>query len=220
LTAARLKTQLLRSLDSYLNPLGFRRVSDKFFGDRYYRDEGGVRQGFHVSTRARGNGLEAELPYVTVRFAPVEELVASLEEPHPLTTPAGIAARATLTVLTSSHGGFVHKTWMIRSAEEVGQVAEQIANQAIAKGIPVFKTFSNAEQALAILAADDEQARSYSAPDEVRAKNAVALAFLLHGKDAAKLIAQKKAARLHGEGLSTFTHWMGRFLSSLAKEEA
>jgi hypothetical protein len=218
LSAARLKTQLLRSLDSYLTPLGFRRVSDKFFGDRYYRDERGVRQGFHVSTRARGDALEAELPYVTVRFAPVEEMVASLEEPHPLTTPAGIAARATLTVLTSSHGGFMRNTWMIRNPDEAGQVAEQIANQAIAKGIPVFKTFSNPEQALAILAADDEQARSYSAPDEVRAKKAVALAFLLHGKEAATQIANVKFGRLRGEGLSTFTLWMDKlFLSSSAE---
>jgi hypothetical protein len=124
----------------------------------------------HLSTVTHGDVLEAELPYISVRFNAVEEMVATLEDPHPLLTPADIAVRATLTVPTSSSGGFVRKTWVIRSPDDVTSAAEQIATQAIEKGIPVFETLSNAEQALAILSADNERSRSYAAPDETRAK--------------------------------------------------
>jgi len=219
LSAGKLKTQLLRVVDAYLTPLGFQRVSNRFHGDRYYREDAGVRQCIHVSAVARGDVLEAELPYISVRFNAVEEMVATLEDPHPLLTPADVAVRATLTVPTSSSGGFVRKKWMIRSADDVAGAADQIANYAIEKGMPAFQALSSSEQALAILSADDERARSYSAPDEVRAEKAVSLAFLLHGQDAAKQIANAKLGRLRGEGLSTFTHWMDRFLQSSVKEQ-
>jgi len=77
---------------------------------------------------------------------------------------------------------------------------------------------SSAEQALAILSADDDCARSYSAPDEVRAKKAVALAFLLHGQKGAEQIANAKMGRLRGEGLSKFTGWMDKFMRSSPKD--
>jgi len=93
---------------------------------------------------------------------------------------------------------------MIRSADDVAAVADQIATQAIEKGMPAF-------QALAILSADDDRARSYSAPDEVRAKKAVTLAFFLHGQEGAKGIADAKMSRLRGEGLSAFRLWMDKF---------
>jgi hypothetical protein len=202
-------------LDTYLTPLGFRRVSNRFHGDRYYRDDAGVRHGLHLSTVARGEALEAELPYVTVRFNAVEEMVAALEDPHPLVTPADVAVRATLTVPTSSGWGFVRKTWTVRGADDATDSAEQIATLVIEKGVPVLRTLSDAEQALSILSADDERARSYSAPDEVRAEKAVALAFLQQGQEAAKQLAASKLVRLRGEGLTTFKRWMDRFLGGL-----
>ncbi len=48
--------------------------------------------------------------------------------------------------------------------------AEQVAAEAIEKGMPVFEALSDAEKALAILSANDEGSRSYATPDEVRAK--------------------------------------------------
>lgn len=220
MSAGKLKTQLLRAVDAYLTPLGFQRVSNRFHGDRYYRDDEGVRQCIHVSAVARGEAIEAELPYISVRFNTVEDMVAALEDPHPLLTPADIAVRATLTVPTSSSGGFVRKTWMIRSTDDIAGVADQIANQAIEKGVPAFQTLSNAEHALAVLSADDARARSYSAPDEVRAKKAVALAFLLHGREAAQGVADAKMGRLRGEGLSTFRRWMDKFMQSSLNEQS
>lgn len=219
MSTGKLKTQLLRAIDAYLTPLGFQRASNRFHGDRYYRDGEGVRQCIHVSASGRGEILEAELPYISVRYNAVEEMVAALEDPHPLLTPADIAVRATLTVPTSSSGGFVRKTWMIRSGDDIARVADQIANQAIEKGVPAFQTLSNAEQALAILSADDDRARSYSAPDEVRAKKAVTLTFLLHGREAAQKVADAKIGRLRGEGLSSFRHWMDKFMQSSLKDQ-
>ena len=216
MSVAKLKSHLLRSLDAYLTPLEFHRVSDRFYGDRYCRDDARVRLCVHVSTRARDEALEAELPYISVRFNAVEDMVASLEESHPLTTPAGIAARATLTVPTSSWGGFFRKTWVIRSQDDLANITDQIATYAMEKGLPVFETLSNPEQALRVLAADDETARSYAGPEDVRAKKAVALAFLVHGQEAAKQIGIEKSARLTGEGLSTFTLWMERLLRSFS----
>jgi len=87
----------------------------------------------HLSAIARGEALEVELPYISIPFNAVEEMVATLEDPHPLLRPADIAVRTTLTMPTSSSGGFVRKTWTIRGADDVAKAAYEIATQAIEK---------------------------------------------------------------------------------------
>jgi hypothetical protein len=51
-----------------------------------------------------------------------------------------------------------------------------------------------------------------------RAKKAVTLTFLLHGREAAQRVAGAKMGVLRAEGLSTFKRWMDKFMQSSLKE--
>ena len=98
----RLKRGLLRELDVRLANAGFHRVSEKVFGDRYYRDVAGVQHCIGIGTRPYLNALEAQVGSASVRYNAVEDLVARLEAPHLLIKPNDIAARQTLVAQISS----------------------------------------------------------------------------------------------------------------------
>jgi hypothetical protein len=90
-----------------------------------------------------------------------------------------------------SWGGTDRKVWLIHAADEVPGVASEMAAYTLEKREPVFNELSNADQALTLLSGDDERSRSYSGPDGARAKQAIALAFLLHGETAAMQLARR-----------------------------
>jgi hypothetical protein len=121
--------------------------------------------------------------------------VARFEDAHPLIGPEDIAARSTLMVQLSSSepkrgdplyswGETEWRVWLIHEVDETPDIASQMAAYALEKCEPLFATLSSADQALTLLSGDDERSRSYSGPDWARAKQAIALAFLLHGESA------------------------------------
>ena len=220
---ARLRTGLMRELDTLLAVAAFHRVRDRFYGDRYCRESTGVRHGLGIGGRPYIQALEAAVGNVSVRFHNVEALVAKLEDPHPLIDARAIAVRSTLSVQVDESipgpgdplrrwGGTARKLWLIRSQEEIPGAAAQIAAFAIEKGEPIFATLSDPERALEILSRDDEEARSYSGPDEVRAMKAITFAFVLHGESAAKQLAEAKLSRMRGEAVGA----LSRFIKRLA----
>lgn len=215
--ASNLKRPLLRKLDAVLGTSGFRRVSDKFHGDRYSREADGVRCSIHVSFVLRSDALVVEVPSVSVRFDRIEETIARYEDPHPLVTPNDIAARPTLSVQMDSGliGGLLRKSWTVRAEEDIAKVADQIAAYASEKGEPVFAKLSSPVSALQLLAGDDDRARSYAAPDEMRVKKAISAALLFEGRDAAKRVAEAKLATLKGDARSAVSHWLERLWSDV-----
>jgi len=106
---------------------------------------------------------------------------------------------------------------LIHTDDEIALAASQMAAYALEKGEPIFSLLSNLDQALNILSGDDQRSRSYSGPDEARAKRAIALAFLSHGELAAGQLAKAKLARLKGEGRSEVAKWMDRFFLTAGK---
>ena len=213
--ASKLKKPLLRKLDAVLGASGFRRVSEKLHGDRYSREADGIRCSIHVSFVPRADALVVEVPSVSIRFNRVEETIARHEDPHPLVTPNDIAARSTLSVQMESGliGGLLRKSWTVRAEEDIAEVADQIAAYASEKGEPVFAKFSSPESALQILASDDEKAKSYAAPDEMRAKKAIGVALIFEGRDSAKRVAEAKLAGLKGDARFAVSLWFDRLWS-------
>ena len=69
---------------------------------------------------------------------------------------------------------------------------------ALEKGEPIFAALSDPNRALEILSGGHEEARTYSGPDKVRAMQAIALAFLLHGEFAAEGVVRSKTATDEG----------------------
>jgi hypothetical protein len=232
LSAATLERNLLKELDVRLAPAGFRRVRiNDFYGDPYSREISGMRHILGIGTRPYDEGLEASVGSACVRYDAVEDLVAKFEDPHPLVGPEDIAARSTLTVQTDSSppqrgdplyswGGTDRKLWLIHEADEVPGVASEMAAYALEKCEPIFANLSKADQALTLLSGDYERVRSYAGPDDISAKKAIALAFLLNGEAAARQLAKVKLARLKGEGRSEVQRWLDRFLRAEGKSGA
>jgi hypothetical protein len=210
---AKLKTGLMREIDGVLAVAGFHRVRDRFYGDLYCREASGVRHGISIGAGIYApNVLEAAVAGVSVRFHDVEALVARIEDPHPLIDAKAVAARHTLfvDVSESDHairhllrrwGGSAKRVWHVRAVEDLPLTASEIAAFALEKGEPIFAALSDPERCLEILSRDDDQARTYSGPDEVRAMEAIALAFLLHGESAARELSKVKLARMRGEAV-------------------
>jgi hypothetical protein len=213
---AKLKTGLLREVDGLLEGAGFRRVRDHFYGDNYYREASGVRHGISIGAGIYvPNVLEAAVGGVTVRFHDVEALVAQIEDPHPLINARAVAGRPTLFVdvsesdraakqLLRSWGGTARRVWHVHSQEDVPRAAYEIATLALEKGEPLFAALSDPRRALEILSGDDDEARTYAAPDEVRAMKAIAVAFLLDGESAARELARAKLGRMKGDAVGAF----------------
>jgi hypothetical protein len=203
-------------------------VSDKFYGDRYYREVAGVQHCIGIGTRPYLDALEAQVGSASVRFDAVEDLVARLENPHPLIKAEDIAARPTLVAQISTSepspgdplyrwGGTATKLWLIHAADEIQHASSQMASYALEKCEPIFDSLSNPAHALSILSGDDQRSRSYSGPDQARAMRAIALAFLMHGEATAKQLAKVKLARLKGEGLSEVVNWTDKLFQSEEK---
>jgi hypothetical protein len=213
---AKLKTSLMQEIDGLLAVAGFRRVRDRFYGDQYYREASGVRHGISIGAGIYvPNVLEAAVGGVSVRFHDVEALVAQIEDPHPLIDARAVAARSTLFVdvsesdravkhLLRGWGGTARKVWHVHSQEDLPRAASEMAAFALEKGEPIFAALSDPKRALEILSGDDDEARTYSGPDEARAMQAIALAFLLHGESGARELSKAKLGRMRGDGVGAF----------------
>lgn len=214
---------LLKELDVRFAHAGFRRV--KSYGEVYCRESSGIRHTIGIGTRPYREALEAEIPNANVRFDAVEDLVAKFDDPHPLLGPEAIASRATLTVEIppsdlnagdplNRWGGTNRKIWLIHAAEEVADVASQMAVYGLDKCEPMFASLSNIDNALAALSGEDQKSRTYAGPDEVRAKKAIALAFLSRGTGIANELATVKMARLKGDARAELKRWTERFFEN------
>jgi hypothetical protein len=78
---------------------------------------------------------------------------------------------------------------------------------------------SGQRRALEILSRDDDEARKYSGPDEVRAMKAIALAFLLHGESAARELSEVKLARMRGDAVGALHRAVVRLFERVVTSE-
>jgi hypothetical protein len=219
---SKLKTALMREIDSLLARAGFSRVRDRFYGDLYCRENDGVRHGISLGAGIYLPGvLEGGVGGVSVRFHDVEALVARVEDPHPLADAKALRARSTLFVrisesdpavrqLLKSWGGTAAKVWLVRSYEDVAHTAAEMAAFALENGEPILATLSDRNRALEILSRDDEEARTYCGPDEARAMRAIVLALFLHGESSARQLSKVKLGRMRGDAVAALRRALER----------
>jgi len=210
-----LRECLWRDLDTILTEFGFRRVNHGRTG-QYRREVAGGSQRIGFPTYSRRWRLELYCPDVSLHIDAVEEFVARFEVPGPVPLkPADIKIRSTvgLRLVKWTVIGLIEKTWVISSESTAHKVARQLAPWVISKGATFWKQFSDNLELLRILSGEGKEFRRYGGLDRFRAERAVALTFLLYGKEAARKLAEEKVLVLPGDQPTEFKDWMQRALA-------
>jgi len=194
LTAISIKRSFLLELDKSFADIDFGRVSDRFYGERYDRWLAAVRHSASFGLVVRRDYLEVGVPFISVRFDVVEQLVAKFQEPHPLLKASDIEARST--VEESLSDLFGDETPRLNSEEQAIALVPKIFPIVHREGIAFWTRFSDPHEALRLLRGDDERARAAAGPDDIVAQKAVALSFVFVGKEEAERVAREKLAQL------------------------
>jgi hypothetical protein len=209
-----LRRCLWRELDTILNESGFTRVSYGRTGE-YRRAVTGGSQQITFPTYSRWGRLEVYCPHVALHLDAVEEFVVRFEVPGPVPQkPRDIEMRSTLglRLVKWSLIGLIERTWIISDESKAPKIARQLAPWVISKGTSFWEQFSDDRKLLRILSGDGKEFRRYGL-DRVRAQRAVALTFLLDGKEAASNVAEAKLSVLRGDHHAEFKDWMHRALA-------
>lgn len=188
-----IRRDLEQHIADLLAPCGFVRRGREGIFDR---ERGGVRQTIFLPDIVKPTGISFNVN-TGIRFHRVEELVARYEPRHPLITEEDIRSRSTLGKHLGYHWrGLWQKSWTLRSREDAPETAQKMVAYILKEGMPFFEKYSNMEKAFGVLAKDDEEANDYMVFDDVRAKSAIGLAYLLYGPERARETAERKLAWL------------------------
>lgn len=188
-----LKKQFLSLLGEALKEEGFTFTRDPFYGISFVRDRGDVRHFLDIDVRKKGDKIEVGSLFVGVRFDGVERKVAAYQEHLPFVTEKDLARSRTLgTRLGWSAGGFWRKKWYIKDEPGVLSALKGVTRLVRKTGIPFLEKFSQLEEAMRVLAADDKEAQRLTMPDANRAQLAIAMALLTKGIPAAIEMKNKK----------------------------
>jgi len=182
LSSTDLKKRFLSLLGETLKEEGFAITSDPFYGISFIRDRGDVRHFFDLDVTKKGNRLEVGNLFVAVRFDRVERKVATYEEHLPFVTETDLARRRTFgSRLGWSDSGFWRKKWSVKDEHGVLSAIRNVMDLLRKTGIPFLEKYSDPEEAMRTLAADDQEARRLTILDGNRAKLAIAMALVTKG---------------------------------------
>ena len=192
-----LKKRFLSLLEETLKEEGFTITRDPFYGISFIRDRGDVRHFFDLAMTNKEDNVEVGNLFVGVRFDAVERKVAAYEDHLPFVTDKDLARRRTLGIwLGSSDDGFSRQTWKIKDERSLLKALKEVTDIFRTTGIPFLEKYSNPEEAMRVLAADDQEAKRLTVLDTNRAKLAIAMALQTEGVGAALDMKNRKLAFL------------------------
>lgn len=194
---ADLKKQFLGSLEENLKKEGFRLLRDPFYGISFVRDRGDIRHFLDVDVAKRGDVIEVGKLFAGIRFDSVERKVAAYEDHLPFVAERDLARRRTLgTWLGWSDDGFSRKNWKIKDESGLLKALRNVTDLLRATGFPFLEKYSHPQEAMRVLAGDDEEARRLTILDANRAQLAIAMTLLTKGVAAALEMKNNKLAFL------------------------
>jgi len=192
-----LKKRFLSLLEETLKEGGFTITRDPFYGISFIRDRGDVRHFFDLAVTKKEDNVEVGNLFVGVRFDAVERRVAAYEDHLPFVTDKDLARRRTLGIwLGWSDDGFSRETWKIKDERSLLKALKEVTDIFRTTGIPFLEKYSNPEEAMRVLAADDQEAKRLTVLDTKRAKLAIAMALQTEGVGAALDMKNRKLAFL------------------------
>ena len=193
LSSTDLKKRFLSLLGETLEEEGFAITRDHFYGISFIRDSRDVRHFFDLEVTKNGNTIDLGNLFVGVRFERVERKVAAYEEHLPFVTEKDLARRRSLGIrLGWNDSGFWRKKWSIKDEPGVLSAIRNVMDLLRKTGIPFLEKYSHPEEAMRVLAADDQEAQRLTMLDGNRAKLAIAMALLTKGIPAALEMKNKK----------------------------
>jgi len=170
---------------------------DPFYGISFVRDRGDVRHFFDLGVTTKGNAVEIDNLFVGIRFDTVERKVAAYEDHLPFVTDKDLARRRTLGFwLGWSDDGFSRQTWKIKDERSLLKALKEVTDIFRTTGTPFLEKYSSPEEAMRVLAADDQEARRLTVLDTNRAKRAIAMTLQSEGVGAALDMKNSKLAFL------------------------
>ena len=117
----------------------------------------------------------------------LDELEKLMHEDEPRILP-----RYSLGAELGNIGEGKQKRWNVRTEEDIEAVSKSILKTFLEVALPYLERYSVMENALEAFSGDDRSAWLHSPIHDVRAKRAIALAFLLRDHDAFSKLADKK----------------------------
>lgn len=214
MTASALRISLLRELDPRFRDRGFLRWSDDFYGDQYHRVQGAARQTVSLVKYPEAGYLGLDIPFISVHFQVVEELVAKFDDPHPLMTETSIWVRPTLGFQPQPNlfSMSFKEPWPLATQADVIAAASVFVPRTFETAELFWKKCANLTDLLTLLLIPEDTSEYTSGTQAIRVKRAVATALLLEGVPAASEVATVCLSALKGATLREALHWLERAL--------
>jgi len=216
------KKRFLSLLEETLKEEGFTITRDQFYGISFIRDRGDVRHFFDLAVTKKEDNVEVGNLFVDVRFDAVERKVATYEDHLPFVTDKDLARRRTLGIwLGSSDDGFSRQTWKIKDELSLLKALKEVTDIFRTTGIPFLEKYSNPEEAMRVLAADDQEAKRLTVLDTNGAKLAIAMALQTEGVGAALDMKNRKLAFLKSSNNDHYTdvsNWANKLFATEADQ--
>jgi hypothetical protein len=203
------KRDLLEEFDRYFGKQGFRRSSDRFYGDRYDRVISGGRQSIALCSHVRRPALVLDPAFASIRLDEVEKEVFRFEQNNELINEHDALQRGTIGARLDKHEilNIAIGRYTIIEADDCQRVGNRYASNMLKMAERFWKLFPSSEAILAILAKVPGEARTYAGTDFFAATRAIVLTRMLRGTVEARAFADGVLNRLSGEPKRELSQW-------------
>jgi hypothetical protein len=206
------KKQLFKELDAFFEERGFKRHSDRFYGDRYDRPIAGGRHSLAIASHVRKPVVVLDAAFAGIRLEAIEEEVFRFEEKNELVSERDALQRNTIGLRLAANELFniTSNRYTIGTERDCSIIAEKYAQAMLERAERFWKEFSSSDAILAKLSDVPGKARDYAGTDIFSSERAVVLAKQLHGKDSAIKLADQIIARLPESAKRDLSSWLQR----------
>lgn len=184
-----LKQKLFEQLETLLRERGFEFIKSR---QSYERKTAFGKQIIHLTIVHHKSDFDVAIR-IAIRFSQLEDL---LNEYRPYLSKREKAQTASIGIGLGDPEEGRQRRWTIVSEADVLPVVIAMMQTIEEEGLIHLDKFSTLKQLLLVFAGDDDYARSYAPGDELRARKAIATAFLLRDRYLFNQLAERKTNHL------------------------
>lgn len=207
-----LKKLLLKEFDSYLGPKGFKRRSDRFYGDRYDRPITGGRQSLLIASHLRKPALVLDPALAGIRLDEVEEEVFRYEEKTQLISDHDALQRNTIGLRLDAGEliSIASNRYTVTSERDCEVLGQKYAREMLERAERFWSDFSSLDAILSVLKQVTGKGRDYAGTDLFASERAIVLTKQQHGVRAALELAEEITTQLADSNRNDLITWLHR----------